>query len=101
MTDQTTPTEATAPAPGRPLRPSELEKPQEYGSEPREQHPGHNGHVSRSFSRPDPFTADCPCEVAACGFAIVSENDCPQHALTSTKTIRHFHSAADCPRNRS
>jgi hypothetical protein len=53
-------------------------------------------HVSRTHGGPDQFTVDCPCEKGPCGFAIATMSSCPQHSLTSGKTIRFSHSEESC-----
>jgi hypothetical protein len=69
--------------------------------EPRDHQARVGGHLSRSFAGPDQFTADCPCPVAPCGFAMVSPVNCPQHSPSAAKTIRSWHAATECTGSQS
>ena len=59
-------------------------------------------HVGRSWVGHQ-LEDDCPCPKAPCGLVDLRfvAVDCPQHALSATKTMRQSHFAADCPAERS
>lgn len=54
-------------------------------------------HIGRSFHGTR-LEDDCPCIKGECGLAVSGSNeDCPQHGMSATKTLRQMHYLKDCP----
>ena len=57
-----------------------------------------SAHFGRGWTG-DPFVGECGCAKAPCGL-VDGDNlspDCKQHGLGSSKTLRSWHDADDCP----
>lgn len=55
-------------------------------------------HYGRSWSGTD-LEDDCPCGKAPCGLvdSLLVDENCPQHAVGASKTIRQLHYNIFCP----